>query len=642
MRTTIINNKTCSTIEEFYSINVPKIRYSQTKQPIPLVCDFYQEFLVAGKRLPDKKVVEEWHDLLIWYINQPDATFFVRKYEGGKKNGEWDNRRGAVIQFDDGFEIAYSSNFLAHDIFLMAYYGFVPDKKDFMTTIKKRKFHITSGTKVEKEIRTYTLANKGLSYCYLAHIMDVNGDYLRDDRTYTSLSNIEENKMFPRGIADDWKSSIDGIWHVNYSLSREEIDLVKAHCIRFLDPMNYYLTPLTNQSSHTIKSFKKNIGEYRYLTYYIERQYKHIFGNRFDELITEGKYLETAPKGYTGKEIINLEYSSKKNGIKGFSSTSSTTSKVKLSGSKKTASTSKSGNNEFADFEVYAVHNRVSNPPYYSSLIKSIMKELNVNSITDLEANIDIIIDDCTQKIDAAKKAKDKSTAKKYNNIRSALRKYSDYLDQKYNAINNIDVFVKTLEDFMRNAGDLSDGSIRIYLRKIRDLLENGYTIEQICAEIDGIIKSYSKDGQCYDPNDHNNTKCALDQIAKMIKYPYIRYKKGWDSFLHRGEYLMEYCIKHNAITISYGNSSTIRKTISKKISSNDMKELIEILDIAGNNALFEKSNTHIITEHGPISSYDYQYRDKLGVNCRGLFIDNKMSETLQTRYSNLINNLIK
>ena len=159
MRTTIINNKTCSTIEDFYSISVPKIRYSQTKHPIPLVCDFYQEFLVDGKRLPDKQVVEEWHDLLMWYINQPDAVFFVRKYEGGKKNGEWDNRRGAVVQFDDGFEIVYSSNFLAHDIFLMAYHGFVPDKNDFMTTIKNRKLHITSGTKVEKEIRTYTLGD---------------------------------------------------------------------------------------------------------------------------------------------------------------------------------------------------------------------------------------------------------------------------------------------------------------------------------------------------------------------------------------------------------------------------------------------------------------------------------------------------
>ena len=58
-----------------------------------------------------------------------------------------------------------------------------------------------------------------------------------------------------------------------------------------------------------MKNFKKNIGEYKHLTYCVEQQYKLIFGNRFDELINEGKYLETAPKGYTGNEKINLEYS---------------------------------------------------------------------------------------------------------------------------------------------------------------------------------------------------------------------------------------------------------------------------------------------------------------------------------------------
>jgi hypothetical protein len=127
-----------------------------------------------------------------------------------------------------------------------------------------------------------------------------------------------------------------------------------------------------------------------------------------------------------------------------------------------------------------------------------------------------------------------------------------------------------------------------------------------------------------------------------MIKYPYIRYKKGWSSFVQVDEHVTGYCIDNNIITISYSVGFVGGKTVVKKMSDKDMKELIEILDIARNNALFEKSNTHIITEHGPISSYDYQYRGKAGVNCRGLFIDNKMSETLQTRYSNLINNLIK
>ena len=76
--------------------------------------------------------------------------------------------------------------------------------------------------------------------------------------------------------------------------------------------------------------------------------------------------------------------------------------------------------------------------------------------------------------------------------------------------------------------------------------------------------------------------------------------------------------------------------------SSDEGQTKEAILDIARNNGLFENSDTHIVTEHGPISSYDYQYREMSGTDCRELFIDSKMADTLQTRYSNLINKLIK
>lgn len=194
----------------------------------------------------------------MWYIDQPNAPLFIRKYEAGKNEGEWDNRRGCVVQFQDGFEIVYASNFLAHDIFLMAYHGFVPSKADFMTAVKNRELRITSGTKIEKEIRLYPSANKGLGYCYLAHIMDVNGRYLRDDGSYKELSKSEIDWIFPRGVASDWTNSPNKIWHVSRNLSDSEKELAKAHCLRFLDPMNYYLTPLTKHCVHTIPGFKKH------------------------------------------------------------------------------------------------------------------------------------------------------------------------------------------------------------------------------------------------------------------------------------------------------------------------------------------------------------------------------------------------
>jgi hypothetical protein len=76
--------------------------------------------------------------------------------------------------------------------------------------------------------------------------------------------------------------------------------------------MNYYLTPLTDQCVHAIPGFTKNIGEYKYLTYYIQQQYRNTFGDKYDKLIKRALFLEQPPVGYTGREIINLQYSSQK------------------------------------------------------------------------------------------------------------------------------------------------------------------------------------------------------------------------------------------------------------------------------------------------------------------------------------------
>ena len=274
---TIIKGKKCNTIEDFYTLSIPKIKYSCSNKPIHTVEDFFEEFLIRDRRLPQKNVIEEWHKLLVWYIDQPNAPLLIRKYEAGKNEGEWDNRRGCVIQFEDGLEVVYASNFLAHDIFLMAYHGFVPSKEDFMEQIKKRELRITSGTNIEKEIRLYPSANKGLGYCYLAHIMDVNGQYIREDGSYKKLSKSEVEWIFPRGMASNWIDSSDKIWHISRKLSNSEKELVKAHCLRFLDPMNYYLTPLTKHCKHTVPGFKQNIGEFANLTYYVHQQYKNIF-----------------------------------------------------------------------------------------------------------------------------------------------------------------------------------------------------------------------------------------------------------------------------------------------------------------------------------------------------------------------------
>jgi len=539
-----IKGKQCNTINDFYSLAIPKIKYTYSDKPIHRVEDFYKEFIINGNRLLRKDVVEAWHKLLVWYIEQPNAPLFVRKYEGGKNKDEWDNRRGCVVQFEDGFEIVYSSNFLAHDIFLMAYHGFVPSKDDFITSAKNRSLHITSGTKVEKEIRIYPSANKGLNYCYLAHIMDVNGSYLRDDGSYKELSKSEVNWIFPRGTANNWKNSSDKIWHISRKISDSEKELVKAHCLRFLDPMNYYLTPLTKHCTHTISGFKKNVGEFPYLTHYVEQQYKNIYKSSYDELIKLGKYSEQKPKGYTEKETINLEYS--------------------------------------------------------IDMVKTPEKELAVSAANSNEVFV------------------------------KSPKLQSDIVD-----------FINELGDFMRNS--LSEGSVRIYLSKIKKLLESKYTIDAIYEGIDQIIINHSEGGKDFDANDHNNTCSALKQVRKMILHPYICYNAGYTSFPIKDVHLIGYCIDGDVITISKACGFIPISDETRKISKKDMKSLLDILNEANAKHLFQKSNTCLYTEHGKNIHFDYSYGRNSGTDCNCLFKEiNPLSINLLNRYNVLIEKLTK
>ena len=67
----------------------------------------------------------------------------------------------------------------------------------------------------------------------------------------------------------------------------------------------------------------------------------------------------------------------------------------------------------------------------YKSYRNKIMKELGIVDILDLEKRIDEAIDFCTEGIDFAKTIGDAKKKKMYNNYRSALRKYKEFMGSK-------------------------------------------------------------------------------------------------------------------------------------------------------------------------------------------------------------------
>ena len=118
----------------------------------------------------------------------------------------------------------------------------------------------------------------------------------------------------------------------------------------------------------------------------------------------------------------------------------------------------------------------------------------------------------------------------------------------------------------------------------------------------------------------------------------HIHYKTGWSSFRPTGEHLSGYIIDNYAITVFYDVGFVSGRSIVKRISYMDMRELIYIFDVAMRREKLADSHTNIFTVHGPLCTYDYEYCGKSGTDCSALFKD----EALNNRYYDLIKKITK
>ena len=125
------------------------------------------------------------------------------------------------------------------------------------------------------------------------------------------------------------------------------------------------------------------------------------------------------------------------------------------------------------------------------------------------------------------------------------------------------------------------------------------------------------------------------------VKDLYIRYDKGWQSFRPVSEHDVGYTIIGDQIIVATNVFFNPGNSYGVTISRSDMIELISILNEAYRYDLFADSNSCIKTIHGKISSYQYSYRGRNGIDCNGLFKDGNRSNTLKMRYINLISKLI-
>lgn len=308
------------TIKEYYSnYKIFKKYPIKLSSGTDVTIDAFYNNCVVSNLLPAKNVLS-WHKMFMDYANRCDAIYWIRYYESGSKaSGRWNNRRACVTRFADGFSYVFVSNFDVHEIFNMVRLGVDPDINEFADLMSSFKYpmHYDPGISCEEsDINAYPNigTHKGgiltFEHWYLAHINDIKSEFIRGDGTYRSIdiSSAEGVRIYPRGRISDWKldkASGHMIRELPYSLTSEEKKLVKAHFLRFIDPLNYYVTPGPKCETNSVCS---RIGEYGVLNNYISNKFESLYGDTNMDDFRKEALIKKLAYYSTGSEIINITY----------------------------------------------------------------------------------------------------------------------------------------------------------------------------------------------------------------------------------------------------------------------------------------------------------------------------------------------
>ena len=433
---------------------------------------FYIDFIAP--RLPDPDIVMQWHTVIKYYSNHPQVIFPVRA-----GNTKTRLRRGWLVNVNKSFSYMFTDNDLAVYIYKMALDGFCPDKDEFveyMTEFKSladigwlkskkakisydfdtkygterkfmqmpARFNRAGGSGIDAtETQKNAYINQGPApacclgkYNYKhAHIIDVSGKNYEIPGKVTPIV-WEDVKGSLLGDVNNysWDSSI-----CNYSWKRtmpisEEQDLRKlltAHLFRFLDPLNHFLAPMSEQSRYinTVGLPATDIAEYEELQKYIIQKKCAIFPGEYADFIKK----TCAPKEWCdmswtldSHKDIDLVYHEKTLRQSTYGPalrTAHKTTGTRKAGSKGGHSkASKRLTDDFAAFKVFVGTGSASG---YCTSIRKIMREMGLTTLTDLEVSLSAAINHCTLKRGSATT---KEESKSYSDARAALRRYEKFL----------------------------------------------------------------------------------------------------------------------------------------------------------------------------------------------------------------------
>lgn len=293
-------------LDNINEFNVPKLPHGKANS----INELYESLIENS--LPKKETIENWHGLLLKYIQQEDAIFFIRRYASAP-NKDWNLiRRGFLTEYSSGLKYVFCDNFFAHYFYLMALHNYTPTFDDFIEHIKSRKFPY--GFKKTSEEEPFQAFPKGKTVSIntagwkLAHLYSVNqNDYNFD---YKKIS----KELFPRGNQNEWKNNHGNDYPSRFIEKTNTSELRKitiAHFLRLVHPINYFLVPKTNLSnldigeSPELISFMREKAYSRYIN--ILTEYENLIMSKQMEVKDYHSYRFNLEYGLGFKKSKNTE-----------------------------------------------------------------------------------------------------------------------------------------------------------------------------------------------------------------------------------------------------------------------------------------------------------------------------------------------
>lgn len=638
--------------------------------------------------------------------NWPELSCCVRfGNNGSKKKSKWGEtdyfklRRGWLTKNrTDNFEYFFADNSFPAFVYKMALDGVYPsDVCELQSVFQQHKFPYSFGFFIDNkknEFRGVVIPqgkNPGFLGNYkLSHIFDagehfnVAGKEMGDAK----LSDV----YYPIGHTNDFLRETDRIRRMD--ISDVEKEVIVAKFLRFAHPFNYFLTPTQKRHICGKPVYKKDIGEdprmISYMRWYLKETYPHEY-NEFVEKIMW--YGSTDGDKSMGKERIDIVYGpdvdSKSAGkTSGMASCTKKDAKGKtvkrVSGmidknrinDKKYLEGFKVG--EIANQALrYILKDGVTNGKITKADIEKFKTEKGRRTSVFMLSQPVLLVSriaadgrvrgytepiDCYGELLYINSQWQENDKEIKNNLIEWIVAWANlYYPTKSKSKAGVSPFAD-FEKKMEQAGLKSGKTYSSLIRKI--MAELGIaSIQELNQRLDEAIE-YCENMRKERKEDKGRKKYR-DAISALRKYKellnkefpsedllnngkgnwselYIRYERGWQSFVPVGEHVTRYCIQDNEITISSDISFMPGPTVVKKINVEDMGELLSILNEAYDYNLFAKSNTSINTVHGKTLTYEYTYRGKSGIDCGRLFEGNSRADVLQTRYNKLIEKLLK